>query len=92
MEDQATSYVEIPPGQLPPETYRRVLEEYINREGTDYGEQELSLEAKCDNLARQVDSGEVVILFDFTTSSCSLVTREEAQRLAAAVPESDDAP
>lgn len=81
MEEQAHEFVEIPPERLPPETYRRVLEEYVNREGTDYGENELSLDSKCENLARQVAKGDVVILFDFASSSCTLVTKEEAHKI-----------
>ena len=58
---------------------QQILEEFINREGTDYGAVEMSLTDKRHKLQAQVASGDVVILFDFVTSSCTLMRRDEAQ-------------
>ena len=38
--------IEIPPERLPEGTLVAVIEEYILREGTDYGNQEVSLDNK----------------------------------------------
>jgi uncharacterized protein YheU (UPF0270 family) len=54
-----------------------VLEEFISRDGTDYGEQELSLEAKVNRLRPQVLRGEVLIAFDEVSEGITLMTREE---------------
>ena len=40
--------VEVPWDRLAPETLRQVIESFVHREGTDYGEQEASLERKVD--------------------------------------------
>lgn len=81
MEEDSSSYVQVPPERLAADIYQQVLEEFINREGTDYGALEMSLTEKVENLKGQVDSGEVVILFDFESSSCTLMARDEARLL-----------
>jgi len=81
MDDTQQQYVVVPPERLAADVYQRVLEEYVNREGTDYGFTELSLEAKCSRLKSQVETGEALILFDFETSSCTLLSADEYARL-----------
>ena len=53
--------IEIPTSELAPETLRAVIESFIMREGTDYGEAEFSLANKVDQVRRQLDRGEVQI-------------------------------
>lgn len=55
---------EVPHERLSPEALRQLVESYVNREGTDYGLQERSLDQKVDEVLRQLESGEAVILFD----------------------------
>lgn len=69
----------IPPQSLPEETLLAVLQEFINREGTDYGAEELSLEEKVARLRPQVFSGDVLIVFDDITQSVHLVPKEHYQ-------------
>lgn len=67
----------IPPESLSAEALQGVLEEFISRDGTDYGESELSLEAKVNRLTPQVMRGEVLIVFDEVLEGVTLMTREE---------------
>lgn len=67
----------IPPESLSEEALQGVLEEFISRDGTDYGELELSLEAKIARLKPQIVRGEVLIVFDETLECVTLMTREE---------------
>lgn len=67
----------IPPESLSEEALQGVLEEFISRDGTDYGEHELSLDAKVARLKPQVMRGEVLIVFDDTLERVTLMTREE---------------
>lgn len=67
----------IPVQQLSPETLQNLLEEYATRDGTDYGEREVSLEDKVSNLRRQLQSGEVVIWFEEGEESVNLVLAED---------------
>lgn len=67
----------IPPESLSPEALQGVLEEFISRDGTDYGEHELSLEAKVQRLKPQVLRGDVLIVFDEVQELVTLMAKEE---------------
>ena len=71
----------IPHDQLSPDTLRGLVEEFITRDGTDYGEHEISLAQKVTQVERQLARGEVVIVFDPASESVSLLTRRDAQHL-----------
>ncbi|MBT3671724.1 MAG: YheU family protein [Porticoccaceae bacterium] len=72
--------IEIPPKLLPEGTLVAVIEEYILREGTDYGSQEVSLENKISQVRRQLNGGDIVITFDPVTENCTLLTRRQFNR------------
>ena len=67
----------MPHERLRPETLREVIESFVNREGTDYGRQERSLEQKVADVMRQLDSGEAVILFDEEDETINIVPSSE---------------
>ena len=69
--------IEIPLARLSTEVLNAVIEEFILREGTDYGIQEVSLQTKVDQVRRQMERGDVVISFDPRTENCSLLTRRQ---------------
>jgi uncharacterized protein YheU (UPF0270 family) len=71
------SFVEIPKDRLDPETLRRLLEEFVSREGTDYGEQTFDLEQKISHVTKQIEEGEALIVFDPDTETCNIVTKEQ---------------
>jgi uncharacterized protein YheU (UPF0270 family) len=56
--------VEIPHAALSPEALRGVIEAFVLREGTDYGEREFTLEQKCAQVLAQIRRGEARILYD----------------------------
>lgn len=68
----------IPHDQLSPDTLQGLIEEFITRDGTDYGEYEVSLASKVEQVKRQLIRGEVVIVFDPASESVSLLTRQDA--------------
>ncbi|WP_299591601.1 YheU family protein [uncultured Microbulbifer sp.] len=70
----------IPHSQLDPETLQNLLEEYATRDGTDYGEREMSLESKVANLRRQLESKVVVIWFEPGEESVNLILAEDIPR------------
>lgn len=53
----------IPWQELEPATLNNVLDSFILREGTDYGEKELSLEEKRERLLVQLKADKVVIVW-----------------------------
>ncbi|MBX2857628.1 MAG: YheU family protein [Cellvibrionaceae bacterium] len=70
----------IPPQRLTSEVLRNLLESFIIREGTDYGEQELSLAEKVDNLRPLVEQGSVLLVYDEATSSVNLMSKEAFEK------------
>lgn len=72
--------IEIPAERLSAEVLRAVIEEFILREGTDYGSYEVSLEDKIDHVRGQLSRGDVLITFDPATENCNLLTRNQFQR------------
>lgn len=72
-----SSFVEIPKDRLDPETLRALLEEFVSREGTDYGMQEYSLEQKIAHVTRQIERGEALIVFDPESQTCNIITKEQ---------------
>jgi len=67
--------MEIPPNQLSPDALRGIIEEFVTREGTEYGSSEVPLETKIAQVAAQIRRGDVVIDFDPTTDSVDLRPR-----------------
>jgi uncharacterized protein YheU (UPF0270 family) len=57
-------YVIVPFEELSAAALESLLEEYITREGTDYGERVFTLDEKKRDLRRLLDRREVVIVFD----------------------------
>ena len=66
----------IPYDQLAPETLNALVEEFVSRDGTDYGETEATLVDKVRQVVAQLRSGQAVILFSESTGLCNIVPRE----------------
>jgi uncharacterized protein YheU (UPF0270 family) len=64
--------VVIPHKELSADALRGVVESFVLREGTDYGERELSLEQKVSHVLRQLERGEARIVFDPNTESVDI--------------------
>ncbi|MDD1650582.1 MAG: YheU family protein [Methylococcaceae bacterium] len=67
----------IPHHSLEPETLRAMLEEFVTRDGTDYGAQEISLNARVDQVLRQVRTGKAVIVYDSEGETFSILPKEQ---------------
>lgn len=65
----------IPWKELDPDTLNNLIEAFVLREGTDYGEQERSLEQKVDDVRRQLASGEVVLVWSELHESINIMPR-----------------
>ncbi|WP_038175146.1 MULTISPECIES: YheU family protein [Vibrio] len=53
----------VPWQQIDPQTLDNLIREFILREGTDYGDVEISLQDKIDQIKTQLESGEAVVVF-----------------------------
>jgi len=69
--------IEIPADMLSAEILSGIIEEFILREGTDYGSHEVSLASKIDQVKGQLSRGDVLITFDPATENCNLLTRHQ---------------
>jgi uncharacterized protein len=65
--------VVVAPEELAAETLRRVVESFVLREGTEYGERDVALEDKVAEVLRQLDRGEAEIVFDPASESIDIV-------------------
>ncbi len=71
------SFVIIPYDQLSSETLYGVVEEFVTRDGTDYGEREVCLEVKISKIISQLKLEEAVIVFDQKSQSCNIVKSKD---------------
>lgn len=69
--------IEIPADRLTPELLDAVIEDFVLREGTDYGDREVALSVKIAQVRRQIDRGQVVIVFDPDSETYNLLTRQQ---------------
>ena len=65
--------IEITVEQLEEETIENLIREFVLREGTDYGANEISIDTKIQQVRRQIDRGDVKIFFEPETESINLV-------------------
>ncbi len=65
--------MDIPPESLSREALQGVIDDFILREGTDYGVSEASLDKKRQDVLRQLENGKAKIVFDAETESITLV-------------------
>ena len=69
--------VEIPFRLLSEEALKGLIEEFVSREGTDYGQGEYTLEEKAASVRRQLEAGKAVIVFDPATEGCNIALKED---------------
>jgi uncharacterized protein YheU (UPF0270 family) len=73
--------MQIPVDRLDAETLTRVIEEFVSREGTDYGQSSPDLLAKVEGIRRKLKSGEAVLCYDEVSESCHILSREAYRSL-----------
>ena len=71
--------VKIPHGQLSSEALTGLVEEFVTRESTDYGEVELSLETKLSQVYQQLNLGNAFIVFDEESQTCNIFNKEDSR-------------
>lgn len=81
MRGAMTQFVEVPPQRLPPEVLQALLEEYASRDGTDYGERELTLDQKVGSLRSQMHRCELLIVYETDSEHWDIVPAEQARAL-----------
>lgn len=67
----------IPHDQLSPEALQGVIENFVTRDGTDYGEIEVSLETKIAQVLNQLKSRKAAIVFDPDSETCTILGKDD---------------
>jgi len=73
VDDEGPDPIVIPHTELSGEALRGVVESFVLREGTDYGEREFSLEQKVAHVLGRLERGEAQILFEPDSETVHIV-------------------
>ncbi len=71
----------IPYEQINPDALKGLIEEFVTRDGTDYGWDDTSLATKIAQVLQQLKQGSVVVVYDSELQSCNILPRQEASEL-----------
>jgi uncharacterized protein YheU (UPF0270 family) len=72
--------LEVPWRALSADALQGIVEEFVTREGTEYGESDVPLATKVADVRSQIERGDVLIFFDEASSSCQLMRRADVGR------------
>jgi uncharacterized protein YheU (UPF0270 family) len=67
----------IPVNKLNHEALQGVIEEFISRNGTDYGEIEASQETKFRQVKQKLETGSAVLIFDDETETTNIFLADD---------------
>jgi uncharacterized protein YheU (UPF0270 family) len=73
MDGEVPKPVVVPYTELAADLLHAVVESYVLREGTDYGEREYSLQDKVAHVIGQLKRGEAQIVFDAESETVSVI-------------------
>jgi hypothetical protein len=65
--------IDVPYERLDPETLRNVIQEFVTRDGADWGEAGCALEDKVGQVMQQLRSRKVKIVFDLNSETTNIV-------------------
>jgi uncharacterized protein YheU (UPF0270 family) len=66
----------IPYDSLAPDTLETILDDIVSRDGTDYGDYELSSAQKREQALLSLKKGEAVLLFDTESETIKMVPKD----------------
>jgi uncharacterized protein len=69
----AGEIINIPFEALSADALLGVIDDYVNREGTDYGHRDFDLDQKREAVRRQLESGRASITYDPRTQTTTIV-------------------
>jgi uncharacterized protein YheU (UPF0270 family) len=69
--------IKIPWRALSDDALTGVIDDFVSREGTDYGHRDYDLEQKREAVRRQLAVGSAVITYDSRTQTTSIVVAKE---------------
>ena len=69
--------VSVDPKLLSPEAYEAVVDDFVLREGTDYGHNEWTLQQKREVIQRQLEAGKRRLVYDHGSQTCNILSSED---------------
>ncbi|MEQ3775653.1 MAG: YheU family protein [Alcanivorax sp.] len=69
----------VPWKDLPADTLTNLIEEFVTRDGTDYGDQEIPTATKVEQVRNQLKKQEAFVVFDEITESVSVMGKEQTR-------------
>ncbi|HLA74139.1 MAG TPA: YheU family protein [Steroidobacteraceae bacterium] len=75
-EDKPLPPIVVPHTELSADALQGVIESFVLREGTDYGERDVPFETKVMQVRRQLERREAEIVYDQNTESIGIVVRD----------------
>ena len=66
--------IEIPHDQLDPETLRSLIQEFVSRDGADWGETGGAMDDKVEQVLQQLRDHKVKLVFDLTSQTANLIS------------------
>jgi uncharacterized protein len=78
--EESPEPVVVPHAELDPETLRAVVESFVLREGTEYGQRDFTLAEKVAHVLGQLERGEARIIFEAQSQSVDIVRVASASR------------
>lgn len=66
----------IPISEVQQDTLEQIIESFVLREGTDYGEQEVSLAEKVAQVHQQLKQGEVLLVYSELYETVNIVPKD----------------
>lgn len=70
-------FVQIPVDSLSRQALDGLIEEFVTRDGTDYGAEERSLDDKRASVRRQLDDGAIVVVFDPESETSNIIVKDD---------------
>lgn len=68
--------VEVPWERLEKDVLHKLIEEFVSREGTEYGEAEVGLSTKVNQVIGQLKEKKATITFDPETQTTHIISKE----------------
>ena len=65
--------IEVPYAQIDPDTLRRMIQEFVSRDGADWADVGCTLEDKVEQVLRQLRNKQVKVVFDLKSQTANLV-------------------
>jgi hypothetical protein len=65
--------IEVPYERINPDTLRKMIQEFVTRDGADWGEAGCALEDKVGQVLQQLKSKKVKVVFDLRSQTANIV-------------------